>query len=205
MTKWMKSLALLIALSVTGIASGSTGDQVHDGNWWLSVDKDQHLGFVDGYMDCYVFVRKGPLPFLESPYQYDERVTEHLKNHVADRGKPVTQILEAIAAKPPMTRITGKWGEKHGLYDGEFWRQTLPSGRVGFVQGFLECQRKDGKAVARFSRSDDWYVAQISRWYGIKEDDPAEINEKRESKKIADVLYTFKDKSTTTATAKKKP
>jgi hypothetical protein len=50
MTKWMKSLALLIALSVIGIAFGSTGDQAHDGKWWLSVDEDQRLGFVAGYM-----------------------------------------------------------------------------------------------------------------------------------------------------------
>src|SRR5262249_27861355 len=124
MTKWMKSIALLIALSVTGIASGSTGDQAHDGNWWLSVDKDQRLGFVDGYIDCYVFVRKGPLPFLESPYQYEQRVTEHLKNHVADRSKPVTQVLEAIVAKP-VTKPSGKWGEKHGYFDGDYWRQGL--------------------------------------------------------------------------------
>jgi len=204
MTKWMKSLALLIALSVIGIASGSTGDQAHDGKWWLSVDKDQRLGFVDGYIDCYVFVRKGPLPFLESPNQYEQRVTEHLKNHVSDCSKPVTQVLEVIAAKPA-AKTTGKWEEEHGLFDGDYWRQAEPSGRVGFIQGFLECQRKDGKAVAKFSRSDDWYVAQISQWYGIKEDDPGEINPKRESKKIADVLYTFKDKSTTTAAAKKKP
>ena len=204
MTKWMKSLVLLIALSVTGIASGSTGDQAHDGNWWLSVDKDQRLGFVAGYMDCYVFVRKGPLPFLESWYTYEERVTEHLKKHVADRSKLVTQVLETIAAKRG-TKPNGNRGEKHGIFDGEYWRQALPSQRIGFIQGFLECQRKDGKAVAKFSRSDDWYVAQISQWYGVKEDDPAEINEKRESKKIADVLYTFKDKSTTTADAKKKP
>jgi len=170
----------------------------------LSVDEYQRLGFVAGYMDCYVFVRKGPLPFLESPYTYEERVTEHLKNHVADRGKPVTQVLEDIAAKP-VAKTLDKWEEKHGVFDGEYWRQAEPSQRVGFVQGFLECQRKDGKAVAKFSRNDDWYVAQISQWYGIKEDDVGEINPKRESKKIADVLYTFKDKSTTTAAAKKKP
>jgi hypothetical protein len=192
MNKWMKSLALLIALSVTGIASGSTGDQAHDGKWWLSVDKDQRLGFVAGYMDCYVFVRKGPLPFLESWYQYEQRVTGYLKKHVADRSKPVTEVLEAIAAKPVAKTI--KWEEEHGIFDGDYWRQALPSERVGFIQGFLECQRKDGKAVAKFSRSDDLYVAQISQWYGIKEDDPAEINPERESKKIADVLYTFKDK-----------
>src|SRR5262245_10616023 len=193
MAKWMKSLALLIALLVAGIASGSTGDQVHDGKWWLSVDKDQRLGFVAGYIDCYVFVRKGPLPFLESWYAYEERVTEHLKKHVADRSKPVTQVLEAIAAKP-VAKTTNKWEEEHGIFDGDYWRQAEPSQRVGFVQGFLECQRKDGKAVAKFSRSDDWYVAQISQWYGIKEDDPGEINPERESKKIADVLYAFKDK-----------
>jgi len=204
MTKWMKSLALLVALSVTGIASGSTGDQAHDGKWWLSVDKDQRLGFVAGYIDCYVFVRKGPLPFLESWDQYEQRVTEHLKKHVADSSKPVTQVLEAISAKP-VAKTLDKWEEKHGVFDGDYWRQAAPSQRVGFVQGFLECQRKDGKAVARFSRSDDWYVAQISQWYGIKENDPGEINPERESKKIADVLYTFKDKSTTTAAAKKKP
>jgi hypothetical protein len=151
-----------------------------------------------------VFVRKGPLPFLESWDSYEQRVTGHLKKHVAERSKPVTQVLEAIAAKP-LAKTTDKWEEEHGIFDGDYWRQAEPSQRVGFVQGFLECQRKDGKAVAKFSRSDDWYATQISQWYGIKEDDPGKINPKRESKKIADVLYTFKDKSTTTTAAKEKP
>lgn len=201
MTKWVKSYILLTTLLVTGVASGSTGDPAHDGKWWLSVDKDHHLGFVAGYIDCYVFVRKGPLPFLESWYQYEQRVTEYLKDHPTESSKPVTKVLEAIAAKP-MTKTTDKWEQKHGVFDGEYWRQAMPSQRVGFVQGFLECQRKDIKATAKFSRTDDWYTAQISQWYGIREDDPAEINSKRESKKIADVLYLFKDKSTTTS---KKP
>src|SRR5262249_33839262 len=132
MTKWMKSLALLIALSVTGIASGSTGDQAHDGKWWLSVDKDQRLGFVAGYIDCYVFVRTGSLPVLEVANQYEQRVTEHLKNHLADRSKLVTQVLEAIPAKPA-TETADKWEEEHGLFDGEYWRQALPSHRAGFI------------------------------------------------------------------------
>lgn len=191
-------------MSVTGIASGSTGDQVYDGEWWLSVDKDQHIGFLVGYIDYYVFILEGPLSFSESWYQYEERVTEHLKNHVADRGKPVTQVLEAIAAKS-VRKPTGKRVEKHIFFDGEYWRQGVPSQRLGIIQGFLECQRKDGKAVARFSRSEDWYVAQISQWYGVREADPAEINPEREKKKIADVLYMFKDKPTTPAPAKKKP
>ena len=33
-----------------------------------------------------------------------------------------------------------------------------------------------------------------SEWYGVKTDDPSEINEKCSNKKIADVLYLFKDK-----------
>ena len=73
------------------------------------------------------------------------------------------------------------------------------------VEGFLECQRKNTKSAANFSRSDDWYVTQISHWYGVKEDDPGKIIPKRGGKKIADVLYLYKDKAGSRTPTAKKP
>jgi hypothetical protein len=60
-------------------------------------------------------------------------------------------------------------------------------------EGYIVCQKKYGNPMAVFSQSAEWYVAQISQWYGIKADDPGEISEKRSPQKIADVLYWFKD------------
>ena len=66
-------------------------------------------------------------------------------------------------------------------------------GRLGFIQGFLDCQRKSGKEAVKFSRTEEWYVSKISDWFGLTEDDEM-INHKRENRKIADVLNLFRDR-----------
>lgn len=174
--------------------SGSTVNQAHDGKWWLSLGKEERIAYVAGYIDYYVYVRKGPLSFSDALDTYVEYMAKKLNNSGADRGKPIFEVLETIAAKSVARPNKGGEEISGGIFDGDYWRQLERSERIAFIQGLLDCQRKDEKAVTRFSRGDDSYVAQISQWYGVKEDDPSEINEKRESKKIHEVMNQFKDK-----------
>jgi hypothetical protein len=90
------------------------------------------------------------------------------------------------------TRLPG--GEiqpgKHGVFVGDYWRQMEELQRLGFLQGFIECQRRDPRSTAQFSRSDEWYVSEISRFFGIRED---EMDLTKEYVPIADAIFRLKD------------
>jgi hypothetical protein len=181
-----------MVLGAFGVVLGMNAYPEHNGEWWMSTNSDQRVGFVVGYIDCYVFVLKGPQTFLESWYEYQKRVDEYYHGHPSERGKPVSQALGVVASYPA-SRPAKKWAERHGFFDGEYWRQSVPSQRLGFVQGFLDCQNEHEASPARYSRPDSWYVSESSEWYGVKSEDPGEVNAKRSGKKIADVLYLFRD------------
>ncbi len=186
MKKFLLSIALILASCASIFAADNKA--VYDGNWWRSTDHDQHIGFLVGYIDCYAYERKGPLLFEESWYQYENRITKFFQDHPAESGKSVVQALETVA--PQKGKIAT---EKHLFFDGEYWRQSVPTQRLGYVQGFFQCYRNTATRKTSFSKPDEWYVSQISKWFGVKEDDPSEINEKRVNIKIGDVLFKFKD------------
>ncbi len=92
-------------------------------------------------------------------------------------------------------RAKDKGGERVSgtIFDGDYWRQSVPDHREGFIQGFLACYGELKTRTARFPKPDSWYVSEISKWFGVKEVDPAEVDVKRESFGIATVLFKFKD------------
>ena len=114
----------------------------------------------------------------------------------ADLQTPVASVLLKVSSEGRPQRTGGgeHYSERHGVFDGEYWLQSVPAHRLGFIEGYLACQRAEGKPVAGFSKSADWYAAQISQWYSVKAGDPSEINEKRVDRKIANALYLLRDK-----------
>jgi hypothetical protein len=54
-----------------------------------------------------------------------------LKSNSADSTRPVSEVLEAIAAKPAIKGIDEGKGNR-GFFDGEYWRQMAPLERPGF-------------------------------------------------------------------------
>ncbi len=125
----------------------------------------------------------------------EPRIAKYYDPHMSELQTPVVSVLVKLGLQGrPQSSGGENYPEKHGIFDGEYWRQSIPNHRLGFVEGYLACQRSDGKPAATFSRMAAWYAAQISRWYGVKADDPSEINEKRSGKKIGNVLYLLRDK-----------
>jgi hypothetical protein len=186
----LRLTAVIVMLLGSGIAADSGKQAAHDGVWWRSVDHYRHLGFLEGYMDCYAYVHPGPARFEGvSPYEYEKRIAAYYDTHPNELAGPVSELLLSLA--PPSKTITAR--STFGVYDGEDWRQGGPSYRPGFIQGYFECLRSEAKRVARFSKPDSYYVEQISKWYGVKDDDPGEIDLKRSPTMIAHVLFMFKD------------
>jgi hypothetical protein len=193
------SIAILLICGSVCALSAST--PTYDGKWWLSVDKWQREGFVDGYLACYIFDAKGEIKFEFSGQLYAPRVTDYLATHPNEQEKPAEELLWAITKPPyapPARKHLGGQGEtdpgKYGLYDGEFWREMGDSKHLGFIQGFLYCYSKYGNASkGTFSKPASWYVEAISKWYEI--DGEGGINLKKMSAKIPTILFKFRDEA----------
>lgn len=172
---------------------------IEDGASWISVGKEQRLGFFEGYAACYINDTGGKIRFKESGYAYEPRLTDYIKKNPTEATKPIEELLWKMASPPyalKVKRLPG--GEVHkgtyGYLDGDYWRQA-PSERSGLIQGFLYCYSRHAKSpIGTFSKPASYYVDAISNWYGVKEDDPGEITPSRTNTKIPTVLFEFRDK-----------
>lgn len=198
-----KFLVSISAVLICGVISqGAQSALNYDGKWWLSVSKEQRQGFVQGYAICYTDDTEGSVKFTESRYAYEPRLTDYLKQNITDKDKPIEDLLLKMALPPYSRKGTPAPGQgeiakgKYGYLDGDYWRQNVDSHRLGFIQGFLYCYSRHAQAKkGSFSKPASSYVEAISNWYGVKADDPSEINLQRMNAKIPDVLFRFRDGS----------
>jgi hypothetical protein len=199
----MKRLTALLLLNTCVAASFYTEASLnYDGRWWLSVSKEERHGFIEGYAGCYLNDTDGKVRFTESSYAYEPRLTEYLKKNPSAETIPIEESLWKMAMPPyaqTVKRMSGPAEEhkgKYGYLDGDYWRQSQNSERTGLIEGFLYCYSKHAKApVGTFSRPASYYVNAISNWYGVKSDDPGEIDPARMGTKIPHSLFKFRDKA----------
>lgn len=171
--------------------------QTCNGKWWLSVPPEERDGFLSGYSDCELYDARERRfgSFVTSSMVLN--ITNYFQAHPSQSEKLVVDVLSEIQSQGrPKNPVKGNTREeRHGGYDGEYWRQAGYYHRLGFIKGYLLCQAIYGKPLARFPKPFEWYVSQISQWYGIKQEDESEINMNRINVKIADVLFRFRDRS----------
>jgi hypothetical protein len=193
---------VLVGLVFLTVAAPSKG-AVFDGQWWLSVDQRQRDGFVYGFVVCYSNLVDRKL-FQESYRAYATRLNGYLQAHPESLAEPVESTLRRVASPPfakPVQRASvpnetpkesaAKWGANN---DGDEWRGAT-SWNLGYVQGFLQCYSRHTKSeYGTFSKAPEWYANAIANWYGVKADDPEEINVSRRNEKIPEVLFRFRDK-----------
>jgi hypothetical protein len=170
-----------------------------DGRWWLSISEDERVGFLEGYLGCYLNDAKGTVKFVESTFTYEQRFSNYLQSNLGEQSKPVDEILLKIAALPYAQRDTvppggQEWEGKYGYLDGDYWRRSQQPHRLGLVQGFLHCYSRHVElAQDTFSKPVSSYVEAISNWYGVRANDPGEIDMQRIRVKIPEALFRFKD------------
>ena len=183
---------LAIMLLTCAIAMIARGDEpFFDGVWWRSIDHYQRLGYVDGYIDCYEYIKRGLESFAgTSPESLEDGITAYYERSPKENRKPVTEVLRSLG----LSKTSEPNPPTFGLLDGEYWRQGGPLFRVGFIQGYFACLGSAPKLRARFPKPTEWYVQQISEWYGVKDNDPAAIELKKTRKPIAQVLFMFASK-----------
>ncbi len=175
-------------------------EQDLDGNWWRSVDQWRQLGFVHGYVDCDCYIDTGPEGFNNVSMEgLQSKITQYYNNPDSDMHRPVFAVLRAVGlshisggGKPATS--SGDNEPDFGPDGSEYWRQGRGAFRLGFIEGYFCCLASKPKMRARFPKPPQYYVARISDWYGIKEDDPSYIDPKRADQPIARVLFKFADR-----------
>lgn len=175
----------------------------YDGNWWLSISATERIGFVNGYFDCYTYEYKGRDNFSKPRATYADSISGfYERRQASERSKAVSEVLSQFRdapGRPAIDKYAQPARGPHGGDDGLYWRQMSaregPELRqLGFIEGYLSCHVElSGNKRAMFSKPPADYVTLISEWYGFHRDTD-DIDARRESSAIADVLYKFRDR-----------
>jgi hypothetical protein len=160
----------------------------YDGRWWKSLTFDEQDAFASGYLDCYVWDARRADYSKQPISQQIREVSSFYTANPELLYTPVTEVLRRLPRYGGVSRGT----ERHGTYDGDFWRQLNPSGRVAFVRGYTVCRSL--YLATRFSATPEGYAQMISIWYGLSSRDESELNEKTANEKIGDVLVRLRDR-----------
>lgn len=194
----MSMAFVFLSVALSSCAQTPVSPKIYDGKWWASTSKEQRVGFLSGYADCSINDVGDKRWSHFSAINEEPKVSKYFADHASDMSLEVETVLwklwpESKQTKPAPNGDT--YRDKHGFFDGDYWRQADASHRLGFIQGYLFCQKKHSKPAATFSSTPEWYVVRISNWYGLKANDPDEIDEKKVDQKIANVLYLLRDRS----------
>jgi hypothetical protein len=185
------AFAGILLLACVGMVAGQSS---RSGHWWLEISQERRLGFVAGFVDCDVYeVGETRLAGLS----WDDLaidMAQMLATDAGQRGHPVSAVLLERAPRHKRSVLEGgeTYPEKHGIFNGDYWRVATPDHRLGFVEGYLECREAIGKRGARFTRSPERYREEISRWYEARSESLA-VRTKRGDEKIANVLERLAD------------
>src|SRR5437868_1021333 len=101
----------------------------YDGKWWASLQRQDKIGFVSGYLDCYIWAASGK-KYSDSSIEEQVTAVDHFYAIKPKQQRiSVPDILSSLGE-----RHEGRpTGEPHGTYDGDYWRQS--DARLSFISG----------------------------------------------------------------------
>ncbi len=188
-------VAVLLCFAPFGRAASDAGKA---GEWWQSAPTEEQLGYVAGYIDCIVCDAGHSSLGKESWYALAPRISARYAERPDTATQPVSAILKALMNEASTTSPPAAGGEqyleKHGFFDGEYWRQSEPEHRLGFIEGYLDCWRTEVTKGAQYSKPPSAYVDRLSEWFGLDAADPGVVRADRARTKIADALRLLRDK-----------
>ena len=158
---------------------------------------EEKSGYLNGDADCNRYELAGKPRYSKSAAEQAEYITNFYRNTPGKRSVAVFDIVRMADEQPPLSKEPGggdTWTERHGYWDGQWWREGSPADRLGFVEGYVACYARAKNATADFRRQPGDYAKLISQWYRLNEE-TADIDPARETDKIADVLFRFADRA----------
>jgi hypothetical protein len=173
------------------VAVASSGKPVLDGLWWDTLSPAERSGYINGYEDCYVYDAKGIHTATGwTANHYVQAVEGFYREHSDQRATPVSSVLKQInrTGKPrPIPKGGEEWKERHGYYDGLWWRGSSPSEQLGYIEGYLSCYSTEVTTSARrFSKAFPEYVKLLNTY--MKE------HLHSDEEKVANILGRFADR-----------
>jgi hypothetical protein len=191
-------LSTLLLVLIPAAAQGTHRSATEE--WWKSAPNGEQISFVDGFLDCFVYDSgSGKNGLNITSGFWAPKITAFYQEHPNEMATPIANVLAKLiqSSQGSPRRTDGETAVlrgRHAPYDSDYWRTRFPEERIGFLEGYLSCQKLNDKPSGVFSKSDEWYADQISRWYGLKTGTD-EIDEHKAGAKIATVLYLFRDRS----------
>jgi hypothetical protein len=176
----------LLALGTMPVL-GSSEPAAYNDAWWGSAPHDERVEFIAGYIDCAVY-DQGDTQLAGVQWNVIEpEITRFYASHSKATNQTVPSLILSLGVKSHSNDHTSEQhSEKHGIFDGDYWRQITQLGRIGFVEGYLDCRRSKSQSPQFAAHSTAWYVSQIGNAYALtKEDD---IDDNRASEKIATII-----------------
>jgi len=203
---WASILAIVLAVSAWcgraqlinesrygEVAKDSSG---YNGNWWASVDRDEHSGFYDGSDDCLTSDAHVGSKFfgtsLDSDFDaFDLEVTKYYREHPDEKLLPVIEVSRRVGRQigkdTPQTPGGEKWTNPHWYLNGDWYQHESEAERFGYLEGYIGCLRTYVKNdSARYSQPIHYYDDKI--WDYI---DAAKTNDEA----VADILRRFRDRA----------
>ncbi len=135
--------AVALALSVGGSAQTPSRRSSQFGRtWWLTISYQNAEGFLDGYQDCLPSKAQRSLPgWSQTTETLIKRINLFYSRH-KDSQLDAGQVALKVAAATP-ARATVSDGEvytnRHGYYDGLWWKGSPGDEGLGYVEGYLVC------------------------------------------------------------------
>jgi len=172
----------------------------YDGSWWVAQSREVQEKFLLAYGDCYVDTLGAPSPPPVDEYLLRDEITKFYRSR-GSRSRLVASVMKLVwrrykGYREPARPEEGEvWPEKHGFFDGLYWRQGKPAERVGFVEGLVACFNSEARSDKKFSQEPSAYVRYLDDWYekAYQQARRKASNVDLRATKIMDVFLQFAD------------
>ena len=176
---------------------------VYDGMWWQMRTAAEQEGFIFGFGDCYADPGGQKIRMLLDDSEVRIAMGTYFQGNEKLRTRPVAQVLKGIwsghISVPEAKRAAagGGWRERHGYFDGLWWKGSNPTEQLGFVEGYIACHNTEQRKAKPLRLPATSYVPSINAWYAAPGDES--VAAQRRAEKIGDVLLRFSTQADSSA------
>lgn len=183
----------ILLLLISGSLSAQNNS--YDGAWWQLRSAPEQEGFIFGFGDCYADPAGQKIRILLDDSEIRIAMGTYFQGHEKLHTRPVAQVLKDIwsghISVPEAKRAAAGegWRERHGYFDGLWWKGSSPTEQLGFVEGYITCHNTEHRKAQPLRLPAASYVQSITAWYAMPGDESLAAQHRAE--KVGDVLLRF--------------
>lgn len=164
----------------------------YDGIWWQTRTSAEQEGFIYGYGDCYADPAGQRIRMSLDDADTRLAVGIYYQSHQKNLSRPAAHVLKDVWTGHITVHDSTRpapgagWRERHGFFDGTWWKGSSSAEQLGFVEGYVACHNSESRKPKLLTLEPDKYVEMLSAWYSSDGDDSVAAQHRAE--KIADVF-----------------